>query len=53
MRRKTLRNAWRGLLGLPAERIAAAAAAVGIRLADRGETLAVERFAAMAQELDR
>lgn len=51
-RRKTLRNAWRGLLGLPEERIAAAADAVGIKLTDRGETLPVETFAAMARELD-
>jgi 16S rRNA (adenine1518-N6/adenine1519-N6)-dimethyltransferase len=49
-RRKQLRNAWRPLA--PPDRLAAAAAAAGIALDARGETLAVERFAKMAAALD-
>jgi len=45
-RRKTLRNAWRGLgAGPELERIAAEA---GVRLDARGETLGVEQFARVA-----
>jgi 16S rRNA (adenine1518-N6/adenine1519-N6)-dimethyltransferase len=50
-RRKTLRNAWRGLA--PDEDIAAAAARAKVSLDARGETLAVESFAAMAAALDQ
>ncbi len=49
-RRKTLRNAWRGVASL--EVIAAAAAAAGISLDARGETLSVDQFAAMAAALE-
>ncbi len=47
-RRKTLRNAWRGL-GDPDD-IARRARAAGIDLDRRGETLSVEEFAAFARE---
>ena len=47
-RRKTLRNAWSSL---GAERVAAAAAAAGIALDARGETLDVDAFARMATAL--
>jgi 16S rRNA (adenine1518-N6/adenine1519-N6)-dimethyltransferase len=50
MRRKTLRNAWRGLCGWSDEEIAARAAAAGISLDARGETLSVDRFRAMTGE---
>ena len=49
-RRKTLRNAWRGVG--PLDVIAAAAAAAGISLDARGETLSVDQFAAMAAALE-
>jgi 16S rRNA (adenine1518-N6/adenine1519-N6)-dimethyltransferase len=49
-RRKTLRNAWRGVA--PLDVIAAAAAKAGISLDARGETLSVDQFAAMAAALD-
>jgi len=48
-RRKTLRNAWGGVAS--ADAIARAAAAANISLDARGETLGVDRFAAMAREL--
>lgn len=48
-RRKTLRNAWRGLG--PDEQVADAAARANVSLDRRGETLEVEEFAAMAQAL--
>ncbi len=48
-RRKTLRNAWRGLA--PDAALASAATAAGVSLDARGETLSVERFAAMASAL--
>ncbi len=48
-RRKTLRNAWRGVADLDV--IAAAAAAAGISLDARGETLSVDQFAAMARAM--
>lgn len=47
MRRKTLRNAWRDLNGWSSEEISARAAAAGISLDARGETLSVDQFAAM------
>lgn len=47
-RRKTLRNAWKGLYGWSKEELEARAAAVGIDLTARGETLAVEDFARIA-----
>jgi 16S rRNA (adenine1518-N6/adenine1519-N6)-dimethyltransferase len=46
-RRKTLRNAWSGL-GTAAE-LAGWAAAAGIDLGRRGETLGVEEFARFAE----
>ncbi len=49
-RRKTLRNAWSGL-GLDGPALAAAAAAAGVDLDARGETLDVEAFARMAAEV--
>ena len=48
-RRKTLRNAWKGVAG--AEVIAAAAERAGISLEARGETLDVDQFAAMARAM--
>jgi len=50
-RRKTLRNAWRGLLDLDDDAIAEAAKSVGIDLGARGETLDVDAFARFAQAL--
>jgi 16S rRNA (adenine1518-N6/adenine1519-N6)-dimethyltransferase len=50
-RRKQLRNAWSRVL--PAEELARAAAASGIDLARRGETLSVAEFARMAAESER
>jgi 16S rRNA (adenine1518-N6/adenine1519-N6)-dimethyltransferase len=49
MRRKTLRNAWRGIFGWTPEELAAHAAAAGIELDRRGETLSVEEFEEMAR----
>ncbi|HTJ84000.1 MAG TPA: 16S rRNA (adenine(1518)-N(6)/adenine(1519)-N(6))-dimethyltransferase RsmA [Polyangiaceae bacterium] len=51
MRRKTLRNAWRGLLGLDDATVAGAAAEAGIDLGLRGETLDVDAFARFAAAL--
>jgi 16S rRNA (adenine1518-N6/adenine1519-N6)-dimethyltransferase len=48
-RRKTLRNAWRGIAALDV--VAAAAATAGISLDARGETLSVDQFAAMARAM--
>jgi 16S rRNA (adenine1518-N6/adenine1519-N6)-dimethyltransferase len=48
-RRKTLRNAWKGLYGLPEAELAARAARAGVDLTARGETLSVEQFAAVAE----
>jgi 16S rRNA (adenine1518-N6/adenine1519-N6)-dimethyltransferase len=48
MRRKTLRNTWKGLFGWSKEELEANAAASGISLDARGETLGVEAFARMA-----
>jgi 16S rRNA (adenine1518-N6/adenine1519-N6)-dimethyltransferase len=50
-RRKTLRNAWRGL-GLDGEALETVATAAAISLNARGETLSVDDFARMASELD-
>jgi 16S rRNA (adenine1518-N6/adenine1519-N6)-dimethyltransferase len=47
-RRKTLRNAWKGIFGWSREELEARAAAAGISLDARGETLSVEDFARMA-----
>jgi 16S rRNA (adenine1518-N6/adenine1519-N6)-dimethyltransferase len=52
-RRKTLRNAWRALGRLDAERIGRAALAAGIDLDARGETLDVAAFAKMADEVEK
>ncbi len=52
-RRKALRNAWRGVLGLDADAIASAASAAGIDLGKRGETLDVATFLRMADEVRR
>jgi 16S rRNA (adenine1518-N6/adenine1519-N6)-dimethyltransferase len=48
-RRKTLRNAWKGLA--PADELARASNEVGISLDARGETLGVESFAALTRAL--
>ncbi len=50
-RRKTLRNAWRGIFGTSNETVEAAASAAAIELNCRGEVLAVEDFARMARAL--
>jgi 16S rRNA (adenine1518-N6/adenine1519-N6)-dimethyltransferase len=47
-RRKTLRNAWRGLYGWSREELEERAKAAGISLDARGETLSVEDFARIA-----
>jgi len=47
-RRKTLRNAWKGLYGWSREELAEHAEAVGISLDARGETLEVEAFRAIS-----
>ncbi len=49
-RRKTLRNAWKGLYGWSMEDLDRHAEHAGIALTARGETLSVEAFAAMAAE---
>jgi len=48
MRRKTLRNAWRGLYGWSSAELEREAALAGISLDARGETLSVEQFARIA-----
>ncbi len=48
MRRKTLRNTWKGMFGWSKDELEANAASVGISLDARGETLGVEAFARMA-----
>jgi 16S rRNA (adenine1518-N6/adenine1519-N6)-dimethyltransferase len=50
-RRKTLRNAWRGLAGLELAQLEALARQAGIDLDARGETLAVPQFDRMARLL--
>jgi 16S rRNA (adenine1518-N6/adenine1519-N6)-dimethyltransferase len=52
-RRKKLRNAWQGALGLDAGVLAAAARGAGIDLDARGETLSPEQFAKMEHEVSR
>lgn len=47
-RRKTLRNAWKGLYGWSREELAARAEQASISLEARGETLSVEDFARIA-----
>jgi 16S rRNA (adenine1518-N6/adenine1519-N6)-dimethyltransferase len=47
-RRKTLRNAWKGLFGWSREELEAHAREAGISLDARGETLGVEAFARIA-----
>ncbi len=47
-RRKTLRNAWRGLYGWDRAELERRASEAGISLEARGETLAVEDFARLA-----
>lgn len=49
-RRKTLRNAWKGLA--PAETLARCAEKTGIDLDQRGETLSVQQFAHWTQVLE-
>jgi 16S rRNA (adenine1518-N6/adenine1519-N6)-dimethyltransferase len=51
-RRKTLRNAWKGIYGWSREQLEAHAAAAGINLDARGETLAVEAFDALSRRLE-
>lgn len=51
-RRKTLRNAWAGVHELGSEQLAAAANAAMISLDERGETLSVAQFAAMAAAIE-
>ena len=48
MRRKTLRNAWKGIYGWSREELEAAAATAQVSLDARGETLPVEAFARLA-----
>ena len=48
MRRKTLRNTWKGMFGWSKEELEANAASAGVSLDARGETLGVEAFARMA-----
>jgi 16S rRNA (adenine1518-N6/adenine1519-N6)-dimethyltransferase len=50
-RRKTLRNAWRGLPNVSGEELSAAARSADIDLDARGETLDAAAFARMAREL--
>jgi 16S rRNA (adenine1518-N6/adenine1519-N6)-dimethyltransferase len=52
-RRKTLRNAWRGVFGTSAESLSALASEAGIDLGARGETLAVADFERAAEVLRR
>lgn len=51
-RRKTLRNAWRGVFGLTDDDLRRNAELAGIDLDARGETLDVEAFARMARLAD-
>lgn len=48
-RRKTMRNAFKGLFGWPREALEAAAVEAGISLDARGETLSVDDFARFAR----
>jgi len=49
-RRKTLRNAWKSIYGWSKEELETHAAAAGISLDARGETLSVEAFARFAAQ---
>jgi 16S rRNA (adenine1518-N6/adenine1519-N6)-dimethyltransferase len=51
-RRKTLRNAWAGVLGASGAQVQERATRAGIDLNLRGETLSVLDFARMAREMD-
>jgi 16S rRNA (adenine1518-N6/adenine1519-N6)-dimethyltransferase len=51
-RRKTLRNAWRGVLGIERDRMSKIADAAGVDLDARGETLDVAAFARVARLID-
>jgi 16S rRNA (adenine1518-N6/adenine1519-N6)-dimethyltransferase len=51
-RRKTLRNAWRGALGVPASELELLAGAAQIDLDARGETLSVAAFERLAAQLE-
>jgi 16S rRNA (adenine1518-N6/adenine1519-N6)-dimethyltransferase len=51
-RRKTLRNAWRGVLGRDQDALSRASDQAGIDLDLRGETLDVDAFARMARLLE-
>jgi 16S rRNA (adenine1518-N6/adenine1519-N6)-dimethyltransferase len=50
-RRKKLKNAWQGVLGLDADALGRAARAVDIDLEARGETLSPPQFAGMARQV--
>jgi len=50
-RRKTLRNAWKGLFGWSREELEQRATEAGISLDARGETLGVEAFARLAESV--
>lgn len=52
-RRKMLRNAWQGVLGLPDAALRDAAGRAGIDLSARGETLDAAAFGRMAAEVRR
>ncbi len=52
-RRKTLRNAWRGVGGLPEERLRLLASEAGIGLELRGEVLSPAQFAGLASRIER
>lgn len=51
-RRKTLRNAWRGVAGTSREHLTKIAEAAGVDLDARGETLDVSAFARVARSID-
>lgn len=51
-RRKTLRNAWRDVLGIERDKLSTMAEMAGIDLEARGETLDVATFARMARFVD-
>lgn len=50
-RRKTLRNAWSGVLGVSSTQLQASATRAEIDLNHRGETLSIADFARMAREI--
>jgi 16S rRNA (adenine1518-N6/adenine1519-N6)-dimethyltransferase len=50
-RRKVLRNAWKGLFGLPEQTVAEAAQAAEVSLDARGETLDVAAYARMEHQI--